>query len=75
NGIGSQPAYIAVDNRGTSARLYVSNFLDGRIAIVDIPDLARPQSARLVGHIGRQQGCLAVGPTSPQCAASGEMVQ
>lgn len=75
NGIGSQPAYVTVDNRGTSARLYVSNFLDGRIAIVDIPDLARPQSARLVGHIGRQQGCLVTGLNSPQCAASGELAQ
>ncbi|PZR17491.1 MAG: hypothetical protein DI536_04025 [Archangium gephyra] len=75
NGIGSQPAYIAVDHRGTSARVYVSNFLDGRIAIIDIPDLARPQSARLVGHMGRQQGCLVTGQNSPQCAASGELLE
>lgn len=75
NGIGSQPAYIALDHRGSSARLYLSNFLDGRIAIVDIPDLARPQSARLVGHLGRQQACLVTGTSSPSCIASGEMIQ
>ncbi len=73
-GLGVQPAGLTVDQRGTSARIYVSNFGDGRIAIVDIPDLSRPQSARLVGHLGLQQHCLVRGPSSPACLATMEVV-
>ncbi len=57
-GVGLQPFGIAVDRRGAGARLYVTNFGDGRVAVVDVPDLARPQDARLVAHLGPQQLCL-----------------
>lgn len=72
-GLGVQPASLTIDHRGTSARIYVSNFGDGRIAIVDVPDLSRPQSARLVGHLGLQQVCLVRGPSSPACLATMEV--
>jgi hypothetical protein len=60
DGIGLQPYGLAVDQRRRgqtdSARLYVTTFGDGRVAVLDIPDLANPQGARLVAHIGRAQG-------------------
>jgi hypothetical protein len=33
----------------------VSNFGDGRVAVVDIADLTQPQNARLVARLGRLQ--------------------
>jgi hypothetical protein len=36
----------------------VSNFADGRVAVVDVPDLSAPQVARVVAHLGKQQLCL-----------------
>lgn len=70
-GLGTQPFGLAVDHRGTAARVYVSDFGDGRVAVVDIADLNRPQEARLVAHLGSQQLCLTRGPTSPACLALG----
>ncbi|TSC31533.1 YncE family protein [Corallococcus sp. Z5C101001] len=53
----SQAFGLTVDNPVgvNSARLFVTNFGDGQVAIVDIPDLARPQDARLVAKLGTQQ--------------------
>jgi hypothetical protein len=60
DGIGLQPYGLAVDQRRQgqtdSARLYVTTFGDGRVAVLDVPDLANPQGARLVAHLGRPQG-------------------
>lgn len=57
-GVGLQPFALAVDRRGVGARLFVSDFGDGRIAVIDVPDLGRPQDARLVAHLGVQQLCI-----------------
>src|SRR5215472_8800062 len=69
NGIGQQPFGIAVQPNGscrdpsgrtdrpTLARVFVSNFGDGRIAVVDV-DVARPDRATLVAHLGKSQTCL-----------------
>jgi hypothetical protein len=54
--LGLQPYGITVDNRGDKARLYVTTFGDGRVAVIDINDLAVAQNARLVAHLGAQQG-------------------
>jgi hypothetical protein len=48
----------------------VSNFQDGRVAVVDVPDLDAPRNARLVAHLGRQQLCL-VRATDPSCGDGG----
>ncbi len=69
-GVGLQPFGLTVDRRGDGARLYTTNFQDGRVAVVDIPDLAQPQAARLVAHIGRQQLCL-IRASDPSCATDG----
>lgn len=50
-----QPFGIAVQQQGEAARVFVSNFGDGRISVVDIPDVASPQAAYLVAHIGARQ--------------------
>ncbi len=55
--IGPNPAQVAVDLRGDGARLYVSIFGDGRVAVIDIPHLAQAQTARLVAHLGRSRLC------------------
>ncbi|WIG96718.1 hypothetical protein [Myxococcus sp. SDU36] len=52
----SQPFGLAADVRGNSARIFTSTFGDGRVAIIDIPDLDRPQNARLVARLGARQG-------------------
>jgi hypothetical protein len=58
SGVGLQPTQLAIDERGAGARVYVSNFGDGRVAVIDIPDLAAPQQARLVAHLGMTRLCL-----------------
>lgn len=66
-GLGLQPYAIGVDLRGVGARLYVSNFSDGRVAVLDIPSLDRPQEARLVAHLGQSQLCLTRGTRDGSC--------
>lgn len=62
-GVGALPFAMAIDSRGPDwARMYVSNFGDGRIAIIDIPlspTIAGEKfSPRLIGHLGEKQYCL-----------------
>jgi hypothetical protein len=61
-GVGAVPFGIAVDLRDQFARLYVSNFGDGRVAIVDVPLSVEAAGGRfsphLVGHVGQKQYCL-----------------
>jgi hypothetical protein len=59
-----QPYGLALQRAetGKAARIFVSNFGDGRISVIDISDLARPQAARLVAWLGvRQDSTEAVG--------------
>lgn len=71
NGAGLSPFGIAIDRRGAGARLYVSDFEDGRVAVIDVPDLNRPQDARLVAHLGGQQLCLTQGTRNPALCDAG----
>jgi len=61
-GVGLSPYDIAVDQRPEEnvARLFVSNFADGRVAIIDVAleSRGRPIGARLVATLGLQQGCI-----------------
>ncbi len=69
NGVGEQPFGIAVQPNGscrdpsggsdrpTQARVFVSNFGDGRVAVIDV-NMARPERATLVAHLGKSQTCL-----------------
>ncbi|MBN1210422.1 MAG: hypothetical protein JXB05_36550 [Myxococcaceae bacterium] len=55
--VGSQPFGIALHQpSATAARLFVTNFGDGRVAVIDIPDLYKPQDARLAAYLGARQG-------------------
>jgi hypothetical protein len=61
--VGRQPYGIAVHHPARistatpdMARLFVTNFGDGRVAVIDIPDLANPQGTGLVAYLGRRQG-------------------
>jgi hypothetical protein len=61
--VGRQPYGIAVHHpvrtspaETDKARLFVSNFGDGRVAIIDIPDLTNPQGAQLTAYLGKRQG-------------------
>ncbi len=79
SGVGLQPYAIAVDLKntaagpGTGARLYVSNFTDGRIAVIDVPKLADPKTAQIVAFLGRNQLCItrSANDTSPQTCDGG----
>jgi hypothetical protein len=51
----AQPFGLTADVRGNSARLFATTFGDGRVAVIDIPNLDRPQDARLVARLGAQQ--------------------
>jgi hypothetical protein len=53
--VGTQPYGIAVDQRGSAARLFITNFGDGRVAVIDIPDFEQMERARLVAYLGRPQ--------------------
>jgi hypothetical protein len=55
--VGLQPHGLAVQqsNDLRAARLFVTNFSDGRVAVIDIRDVSRPQEARLVAHLGARQ--------------------
>ncbi len=71
-GVGAQPYGLAVDVRGNGARLFVSNHGDGRITVIDVPSLDRPQAARIVATLGETEVCLTQGESSPGCRASKE---
>lgn len=70
-GVGALPFAITVDGRGPDwARLYVSNFGDGRVAMIDVPltpliggEVFAP---RLIGHLGEKQYCL-INTDQPNC--------
>lgn len=67
-GVGQEPFAIAVDPRdGMSARLFVSNFTDGRVAVIDVPDLTRPDQARIVADLSAKQLCMTQGTASGAC--------
>jgi len=61
-GVGIAPYDVAVDQRGNLARFFVSNFDDGRVAVIDatLGEPAQPVSARIVATLGQQQGCILV---------------
>jgi hypothetical protein len=67
--VGSQPSGLAIDPIGAGARIYTSNFTDGRVAVIDLPDSNRPQDARVVAHLGKLQTCL-VRADDPSCLGS-----
>ncbi len=69
-GVGLQPFGLAVDRRGPGVRLFTSNFQDGRVAVIEVPDVNDPQDARLVAHLGAQQLCL-IRPSDPSCLDGG----
>jgi DNA-binding beta-propeller fold protein YncE len=50
-----QPFGLAVQQQGNGARIFASNFGDGRISVIDIADLNSPQQARLVAWLGVRQ--------------------
>lgn len=50
-----RPFGLDVQREGNSARIFASNFGDGRISVIDIPNLDSPQDARLVAYLGARQ--------------------
>ncbi|MBI3185091.1 MAG: hypothetical protein HYZ28_23390 [Myxococcales bacterium] len=66
SGVGAQPFGLAVSRRGAGARLFVTNFGDGRVAVIDLPDVSRPDQARLVAHLGKPHVCH-TSPDDPEC--------
>jgi hypothetical protein len=68
DGFGLQPYGLALQPIPPGVRLYVGLFGEGRIAVVDIPDLDRPEDARLVARLGTSHVCV-TNPSSRGCAA------
>jgi len=56
SGLGGGPSDIAFRAlEGGGFRLYVPSFSSGTLAVVDLPDPFRPESARVVARLGREQ--------------------
>ena len=68
--LGLQPFGVTVDRRGNGARFFVSDFGDGRVAVVDVPELDRAQDARLVAHLGESQLCLTQASQTAGCVVT-----
>lgn len=66
SGFGFQPYGLAVQPIGQGARLYVGLFGEGRIAVIDLPDLDRPEDIRLVARLGTSHVCV-VNPSASGC--------
>ena len=64
--LGEQPYALAVEPQPIGARLFVANFGDGQVSVIDIPSLDNPQSARVVARLGGLQKC-APGDTDERC--------
>lgn len=64
--VGPRPFGLAVDRQEPGARIFATIFGDGRVAVIDIPDLLLPHRARVVGFLGRAQTCL-VDKDDPSC--------
>ncbi len=70
-GVGLQPYAIAIDSRPTGgARVFITNFTDGRVTVIDVPDLSRPASAKIVAFLGASQLCITRG-VNEQTACDG----
>jgi DNA-binding beta-propeller fold protein YncE len=63
--VGLQPYGIASERFALGARLFVTNFADGRVAVVDVP-YDEPQAAAVVARLGKPQICD-VTPTDASC--------
>jgi hypothetical protein len=50
-----RPYALAVQQEGNAARIFVGNFGDGRVSVIDIEDIRSPQQARLVAWLGARQ--------------------
>jgi hypothetical protein len=70
-GVGIAPYDVVVDQRGNLARFFVSNFDDGRVAVIDatLGGPLQPIDAHLVATLGQQQGCILV-TNNPTCVGS-----
>jgi len=66
DGFGFQPYGLAVQLIGGGARVYVGLFGEGRIAVVDVPDLDAPDDVRLVARLGTSHVCI-VNPSARGC--------
>ena len=65
-GFGFAPYGLAVQPIGPGARFYVGLFGEGRIAVVDVPNLENPEDIRLVARLGTSHVCT-VNPGSRGC--------
>jgi hypothetical protein len=68
--VGLQPFGLAIDQRGAGVRVFVGDFNDGRIAVIDVPDLNVPQDARLVAHVGVEQLCVVKPTQTANCTTT-----
>ncbi len=59
-GVGIAPYDVVVDQRGNAARFFVSNFDDGRVAVIDalLGGPGQPLLARITAYLGQPQGCI-----------------
>ena len=70
-GAGEQPFGIAVDAHPTqnNARLFVTSFGRGNLAVIDLPSLDDPKQAAVLATYGLNQNCLndSVDSRPPEC--------
>lgn len=66
-GVGNLPYQMVAQPVGAGARFFVSSFGDGRVAVVDVPDLFKVSGGFVRGFIGKNQTCI-VRNEDPICA-------
>lgn len=73
HGMGLQPFGLAVHGPpgATGARVFVSNFGDGQISVIDIRDVNLPADARVVARLGPSQLCL-TDPLADPCPGNAQ---
>lgn len=56
--VGNKPFGLTSHRVGAGARFFITNFADGQVAVLDMPDLADPREVRFVARLGKPQSCL-----------------
>jgi DNA-binding beta-propeller fold protein YncE len=69
--LGDQPYALAIDVRqtdtGLGARVYVANFGDGQVSVIDINNLDSPQNAHVMARLGTLQRCAGQQANDDDC--------
>ncbi len=70
-GVAVQAPNAAAEGAAVGARMFVTGFGDGRVAVLDLEDVTLPSSLKLRARIGPDQRCLTETPRPAGCPEGG----